>query len=173
MPCLNSEGNLCPATWSSCQQQPAALSCSLPPVLLQLPELLSLFSSHLPRHSGPQLFDQVMVPFSQSHWQPAQKTSGGEIRFPFPFLFHPQGPLPCSFEGTVDIKAAWWLVRHTPPKSIYSHLPFISPSYRPLKKEEQVSSAANCWSCHCSFNPIVNYKSRSLGLSDHLDASGV
>lgn len=159
-------GESVPATRSSCQQQPAALSCPLPPVLLQLPEPLSLFSFHLPKHSGPQLFDQVMVPFSQSH-QHKNHRWRDQISLPIPFP--PTGTSALLIWGHSGhqgcMVAAEGLARHTPPKSRYSHLPFISPSHQTLKKEEQVSSAAKCWSCYCSFNHIMNYKSRSLGLS--------
>lgn len=134
MPCLNSEGNLCPTTRSSCQQQPTALSCPLLPILLQLPEP-EQNPSFLPASPGIQGHSCLIRSWSLSlraTGNQHKKTTGGEIRFPFPFIFHQQGALPCSFEGTVDIKAAWWLLggwQGTPPKihifsfSIYFPLP--------------------------------------------------
>lgn len=56
-------GKLYPATRSSCQQQ--FLLCSLPPFCSSCWSCYSPFLSP-PRHSGPQLFDQVMVPFFHS-----------------------------------------------------------------------------------------------------------
>lgn len=53
-------------------------------------------------------------------------------------------------------QGCWGAGKAHPPKSIYSHFPFISPSHQPLQK---------CWPNYCSFNCIVNYKSTSLGLS--------
>lgn len=62
--------------------------------------VIPLFFSS-PGNSGPQLFDQVMVPFSptglplQSQHSLVWSAAAGEMKFSFSFLFHKRGILPC------------------------------------------------------------------------------
>lgn len=128
-----------------------------------------------PRHPGPQLFDQVMVPFSHRAAASAEPvvTSTINCRWRdqiFLFIsFPPTGNSPLFIWGYSGhqscVVAAGWLARHTPAKitvlysfSIYFPLPFTLAD---VQKEEQASKATACWSHYCSFNHVVNYKSRS------------